>query len=415
MVVLYNLFIRLYYFAILITSLFNKKAKLFLSGRKNNFENLQKQFSSSNKIVWFHAASLGEFEQGRSVIEEFRKKFPEYKILLTFFSPSGYEIRKNFQGADYICYLPFDFKNNVQKFISIVNPQLVFFIKYEFWYNYLKILHDKNIPVYIFSAIFREEQIFFKWYGSFFRNILTYFNHIFVQNEISEKLLASIHIKNVSISGDTRFDRVFQIAQTSKTLPLIEKFKGNNFIVIAGSTWDKDEELLIQYINSKNESTPIKFIIAPHEIKSSNIERILSCITKKSVKYSDAENENIEEKEVLIIDNIGMLSSLYKYSDIAYIGGGLGKGIHNTLEAATYGNPVLFGPNYHRFGEACDLLKYNAGTVIENYNALEIAIDKYYNNSELLKTSSGAAKNYVENNRGATSIILDFIEKENKY
>lgn len=412
MVFIYNICISLYYFTIFIAGFFNKKAGLFITGRKNIFDNIKSQINIKDKIVWFHASSLGEFEQGRPVIEEFRKKYSGYKILLTFFSPSGYEIRKNYQGADYIFYLPFDFKHNVQKFISLINPQLVFFIKYEFWYNYLKTLHNRKIPVYIFSSIFRNEQIFFKWYGGFFRNILKYFNHIFVQNDSSAKLLASIKIKNVSISGDTRFDRVYQILQTSKSLPVIEKFKGSNFVVIAGSTWEKDEELLIQYINSNAESKPIKFIIAPHEIKSANIERLITSITKKTVKFSDAENVNHEDKDVMIIDNIGMLSSLYKYGNIAYIGGGFGKGIHNTLEAAAFGNPVLFGSNYHRFSEACDLIKQNAGTVITDYNTLERTIDHYFNNPVLLKSSSDAAKNYVENNCGATSIILDFIRKE---
>lgn len=412
MVFIYNLLIRLYYITIFFASLFNKKAQLFLAGRKNIFEDLRKKFSVTDKTAWFHASSLGEFEQGRPVIEEFKKKYPEYKILLTFFSPSGYEIRKNYQGADHICYLPFDFKNNARKFISAVNPEVVFFIKYEFWYNYLKILHAKNIKVYIFSAIFRKEQVFFSWYGGFYRKILTFFNHIFVQNEESVKLLSSIHINRASISGDTRFDRVFQIAQTVRDFPWIEKFKENNFVVIAGSTWEKDEDILIQYINAKTESKPIKFIIAPHEIKSENINRLLTQIKKKTIRYSETEKENPDGEEVLIIDNIGMLSSLYKYSNVAYIGGGFGKGIHNTLEAATFGNPVLFGPNYHRFGEAIDLIKLNGANVIPDYHTLEITIDNYFNNPEQLKISSNAAKEYVEKSRGATALILNFITNE---
>ncbi|MBI5218172.1 MAG: polysaccharide pyruvyl transferase family protein [Bacteroidia bacterium] len=410
MAIIYNTFLRFYYFAILFASIFNKKAKLFIAGRKNLFDKIKSRVNSTEKTAWFHAASLGEFEQGRPVIEAFKKKYPDFKILVTFFSPSGYEIRKNYQGADHIFYLPFDFPCNARKFIDIINPRIVFFIKYEYWYNYLCLLHRKKTPIFIFSSNFREGQVFFKWYGHFFRNVLKLFNHIFVQNERSQKLLYSIGINNVTISGDTRFDRVYEIAKQAKQIPLIEKFKQNNFTVIAGSTWEKDEELLVKYINPLPGSKTIKFIIAPHEIKPANIDRIYSSVKKKVLKFSGADETRVENCDVMIIDNIGMLSSLYKYGDIAYIGGGFGRGIHNTLEAATFSNPVMFGPNYHKFQEAKDLVENNAAFVIEEYDALKSTIDSFYDDPALLKKSSDAAREYVEKNRGGTSIIMKHVE-----
>ncbi|HBX51276.1 MAG: 3-deoxy-D-manno-octulosonic acid transferase [Bacteroidetes bacterium RIFOXYA12_FULL_35_11] len=410
MKILYNILVSLYFFAVFVAQFFNKKAKLFIKGRADIFQKIKKQVNSNDKIAWFHAASLGEFEQGYPVMEAFKKKWPEYKILLTFFSPSGYEIRKNYSGADYIFYLPMDFPANAKKFIALVNPKIVFFIKYEFWYNYLSTLKKKNIPVYLFSAIFREDQIFFKWYGTFYRNILTCFSCIFVQNENSKKLLSEIDIKNVTVCGDTRFDRVFEIAMNVKEIPVAAAFSKDAFVIVAGSSWEKDEELLATFFNSLHATDNVKIIIAPHEIKPLNIERIEKIFIAKSIKFSEASEENVIDKNLLIIDNIGMLSSLYKYGKIAFIGGGFGKGIHNTLEAAIFGMPVLFGPNYHKFQEAKDLIEIGAAFSISSQTDIFSVLNTFLNNKEKLKVSSEAARNYVKNGRGGTEVILGSVE-----
>ncbi len=410
MLLFYNIFLVLYSKAIAIAALFNGKAALFTKGRKNIFHKIQSEIKIGENIAWFHAASLGEFEQGRPVIEAFRKERPDYKILLTFFSPSGFEVRKNYSGADYIFYLPMDFPSNAKKFIALVNPKVVFFIKYEFWYNYLSLLKKKNIPVYLFSAIFRENQIFFKWYGAFYRNILTCYKYLFVQNEESKKLLADIGVKNVTVCGDTRFDRVFEIASNAKDIPVVAAFSNNAFVIIAGSTWEKDEEILAAFFNSLPADENVKIIIAPHEIKPDNIERILKLFNAKSIKFSEATEENVSDKRILIIDNIGMLSFLYQYGKIAFIGGGFGKGIHNTLEAATFGMPVLFGPRYHKFQEAKDLISVGAAfsvTTIEDVNSVFYSLMK---NTEKLINASEAARNYVKNGRGGTAAILEGLE-----
>ncbi len=411
MVIFYNIIIHFYFTIIVVAGLFNKKARLFLAGRKNIFFDIQSKIKSTDTIAWFHAASLGEFEQGRSVIEAFRKRHPEFKILLTFFSPSGYEFRKNYQGADFIFYLPFDFKKNAEKFISIVRPEIVFFIKYEYWYNYLNTLKKSGIPVYVFSSIFREDQIFFKWYGGLFRKLLSFFHHLFVQDERSKSLLLTIGINNVTVAGDTRFDRVAEIAEVSKDISIVKQFAGDNLIIIAGSSWQPDETILVDYINSQDEQKAVKFIIAPHEIKPGNINRIMQCCNKKTIKFSEALSVDITGYKVLIIDNIGMLSSLYKYAHIAFIGGGFGKGIHNTLEAAVFGCPLLFGPKYQKFREAHDLIDRKAAIVIHNYSDFKIACDSLYKDREQLETTALAAKNYVKSCMGGTNLILDFVDK----
>lgn len=405
MVVIYNIFIRLYSFAILIASVFNPKARLFVKGRKNIFKKIKQNIDKSHQIVWFHCASLGEFEQGRPVIEELKRKFPNYKILLTFFSPSGYEIRKNYKGADYVFYLPIDTKRNATKFIKAVNPKIVFFVKYEFWYHYLNVLNKKNIPVYIFSAIFRKNQLFFKSYGGFYRKMLQKFNFLFVQNKESKTLLNSINITNVEITGDTRFDRVYSIASQAKNIPIIKAFKQDKKIIIAGSTWKPDEELLIQFINS-GKKDDLKYIIAPHEIFIENIERIEKAINKKAIRYSQADEQNVLDAQVIIIDNIGLLSSLYKYGDIAYIGGGFGKGIHNVLEAATFGLPLIFGTNYHQFNEAVQLINLKAAFVVNNFFDLNKVFNSLLINEKTLQKTGAISKNYVVSNLGATSRIL---------
>ncbi|RLD59100.1 MAG: 3-deoxy-D-manno-octulosonic acid transferase [Bacteroidetes bacterium] len=411
MIFIYNILISLYSFSVRLACVFNPKARFFVKGRKNIFKNINKQIDKSQQIIWFHCASLGEFEQGRPVIEALKQKHPQYKILLTFFSPSGYEIRKNYAGADYIFYLPIDTKRNATKFIKLINPQVVFFVKYEFWYHYLNVLQKKKIPVYIFSAIFRKDQLFFKWYGGFYRKMLQKFDFLFVQNKESKELLNSININNVEITGDTRFDRVYSIASQAKTIPVIEAFKQGKTTIIAGSTWKPDEELLIKFINSEN-NNDLKYIIAPHEIFTENIERIEKSINKKAIRYSQADEKNVLESQVIIIDNIGMLSSLYKYGDIAYIGGGFGKGIHNVLEAATFGLPLFFGTNYKQFNEAVQLVSLKAAFVINNYSSLKNKFKALLTSKMLIKNTGEIAKKYIVSNLGATSKIVTKCEKK---
>lgn len=402
---IYDLGLVIYRMSIRIASIFNGKARLWLKGRENLFANILKQVNPQEKIAWFHCASLGEFEQGRPVIEAFRKQNPECKILLTFFSPSGYEIRKNYDGADYIFYLPMDSKRNAEKFIELINPSVVVFIKYEFWYHFIKTLNNKNIPVYLISANFRSTQIFFKRYGGFFRNLLKYFTYIFVQTSSSKDLLSTIGLNNVSVAGDTRFDRVYSIVKQANRLPVVEKFKQNKTTIIVGSSWKEDEEILIPCLNQTFHD--VKWIIAPHEIHDENLSRIISNINKRIVRYSEMNRENASDFDVLLIDNIGMLSSLYYYGDIAYIGGGFGKGIHNILEAATFGIPVIFGPNFKKFHEAVELIKQEGAFSIRSFEELMNTLDTLLQNQELLDTAGKIAKKFIENSLGATNIIVE--------
>ena len=366
----YQIAIYGYSLTIRIASFFNKKAGLWINGRNDIFKNLEKAIDPNERIAWFHAASLGEFEQGRPVIEAFRQKFPGFKILLTFFSPSGYEIRKNYSGADYIFYLPPDTKPNAKRFIETVKPEIAVFIKYEFWFNYLKILYDKDLPVFVISAIFRKEQHFFKWYGGWFRKMLKSITMFFVQNEESKELLQSIGIENVTISGDTRFDRVSAIAGSLKTFPPVEKFAGNTKVFLAGSTWPRDEELILRLANDL--AGKMKFIIAPHEIGHERIASITRLFSGfKVLKFSESNESSFAGAHILIIDGMGFLSGLYRYCHIAYIGGGFGKGIHNILEAATFGKPVIFGPKYDKFQEATDLTKLKGAFSVSTAKELE--------------------------------------------
>ena len=365
MAFIYNFFIHLYRLIIHFASLFNKKARLWVQGRKNIFENLRIDIGNQKNIVWFHAASLGEFEQGRPVLEGFKKKFPEYKILLTFFSPSGYEIRKNYKEADFVYYLPLDLNKYVDQFLSIVQPKFVFFIKYEFWFNYLKKLNILQIPVFIISANFRKNQHFFKWYGGWFRNNLRNIEWFFVQNQNSKQLLNSIGINNATVSGDTRFDRVVEIASNPQKFPLVEEFVRNNFILLAGSTWPEDEKMLT-YLFSINIPN-FKLIIAPHEIHEDHILQIEKIYSNhKTIRFSKADKAEIANYNILIIDGMGFLSSLYQYCMLAYIGGGFGKGIHNILEAVTFGKPVVFGPKYQKFMEAVEMVKKGGAFTFRN-------------------------------------------------
>jgi 3-deoxy-D-manno-octulosonic-acid transferase len=396
---IYSLLIRLF-------SLFNEKAKLFVQGRKNWKENLSSKIDGNSKYIWFHCSSLGEFEQGRPVIEELKSQFPEYKIALTFFSPSGYEIRKNYPLADVVAYLPLDTKRNAQTFLEIVKPEKAFFVKYEFWYFYISELKRRNIPLYIISAIFRDNQQFFKnsHWGLWYRNILFKVDHLFVQNEKSGELLKSAGLSNFTITGDTRFDRVAAIARDSKKLPIVEKFKGNSILIIAGSTWKPDEELLAAFIN---QSANIKFIIAAHEVSATNINRIHQLLKKPAISFSKVTETEIDKYDVLIIDSVGLLSSLYRYGDVAYIGGGFGVGIHNILEAATFGLPVIFGPNYKKFKEAVDLISEGGAFSISNAGELRQTLNTLINDKNEHGKATEICRNYVAKNVGSTKHIVE--------
>jgi 3-deoxy-D-manno-octulosonic-acid transferase len=405
MTLLYNIGIFLYSLSIRIVSLFNQKAKFFIQGRKNWKETLQNKMEKDARYIWFHCASLGEFEQGRPVIEEIKKQFPEFKIVLTFFSPSGYEIRKNYAGADVVSYLPIDTKANAKAFLSIVKPEKAFFIKYEFWYFFITELKKQNIPLYLFSAIFRENQLFFKNtpLGNWYKKSLFQFEHFFVQNKLSAQLLKNIGLTNITVSGDTRFDRVAAIAKGAKEIPVVEKFKGNSLLIIAGSTWKPDEELLIEFINKNKD---VKLIIAPHEVSDANVNRIHELLINPAISFSKINENEMDGYQVLIIDSIGLLSSLYQYGSIAYIGGGFGVGIHNILEAATFGMPIVFGPNYKRFKEAVDLTSIGGAISITNLTELKHTFNRLISDKRVLNKAAQKSEHYVEENVGSTKLII---------
>lgn len=406
MAIIYHLGIFFYQFVVRVFALFDKKAAQFVKGRKNWEKSLKSKIDPEASYLWFHCASLGEFEQGRPVIEAVKDRYPQYKIVLTFFSPSGYEIRKNYDGADVVTYLPVDTRHNARIFLDLVNPQKAFFVKYEFWYNYISALKQRRIPLFLISGIFRENQQFFKntpW-GLWYRKMLNGFEHFFVQNEKSAKLLENIRLKNFTIAGDTRFDRVAAIAQNAKTFENVDKFRGDTLTVIAGSTWKPDEELLAAFINN---STNIKFIIAPHEVHPSNINRIHQLLKKPAISFSKAQNNDLSSYDVLIIDSIGILSSLYQYGNLAYIGGGFGVGIHNILEAATFKLPIVFGPNYKKFQEAVDLVAQKGAFSIGNAEELNRTFNKLLSDKMTLKNASDVCKNYVEKNVGSTKLIIN--------
>ena len=395
---LYHISILIYGLLIKVVALFNSKAKLFIDGRKNIFERIKAGVNTNERPIWFHFASLGEFEQGRPVLEEIKRTKPQEKIIITFFSPSGYEIRKTYALADGIFYLPLDTATNAKRFIQLVNPKMAIFTKYEFWPNYFHTVADQNIPLYIISGIFRENQIFFKWYGGFYKNVLKQVTYFFVQNDESATLLKKIGLLNVVVSGDTRFDRVYENAQHPKELPIIQQFCGTASVIIAGSTWPVDEKQLVA-LAEKHPNW--KIIIAPHEIDVSHIKEIEQMFPA-AVKFSDLKIETVNvTANILIIDNIGMLSSLYQYGKIAYIGGGFGVGIHNTLEAAAFGLPVIFGPNYQKFQEAKDLIAIGAAKSVENTEEL-LAAFEHFNTNDQGKT----ALDYVAKKKGATDMIM---------
>ena len=406
---MYSLLIHLYAFVVELASPFHRKARMMRLGQWKTNGILREKIDRNAKYIWFHASSLGEFEQGRPMMEKIKADYPQYKILLTFFSPSGYEVRKNYVGADVVCYLPFDTPYRVRKFIQLANPYMAIFIKYEFWANYLGELHKRNIPTYIISAIFRPKQIFFRWYGKPYRKVLTYFNHLFVQDKASEKLLAKYNIANVSVMGDTRFDRVIDVRNMARPIPLVEQFvtDGNGDrrqTLVVGSSWPQDEAFILNYINEHPE---IKLIIAPHEIDRPHLLDIHSQIKRPSIRLSEANEKNIQQKDCLIIDSFGLLSSIYRYGEIAYIGGGFGKSIHNILEAAVYGIPVIFGPKFDKFKEAKDIIASGGGFTISSPQEFPILMDKLLPNRQQLQSAGKIAGDFVSTNAGATDKILE--------
>ena len=403
---LYTIIVFVATFFLKIAAVFSKKIKLFVDGRKQTFRKIS-SLKNANTI-WFHAASLGEFEQAIPIIEELKKSHKSYKILVTFFSPSGYEVRRNYKLADVVCYLPLDSKANAQKFIATVNPTVAIFIKYEFWPNFLKELKKKEIPTILVSGIVREQQVFFKWYGGFMRKSLEAFHHFFVQNNTSKDLLESINFTNVTIAGDTRFDRVSKILEQDNSLGFITEFKNNQYTIVAGSTWQEDEDLLVNYINN-NASENEKFIIAPHNIKSDAILDLQKSIDKKSVLFSDKADKKLKEYQVFIIDTIGILTKIYAAADLVYVGGGLKTGLHNILEPATFGVPVIIGDKFDKFQEAVDLVKIGGCISIKNqaeFNKNFIALKNDANCRSLIGNIN---KKYIEDNLGATSIIMNYL------
>lgn len=406
MVFFYNIFIQLYLLGIKVAALRNKKAKEWITGRKNWYEELKQKINPADKIVWVHCASAGEFEQGKPVIEEIKKIYPDHKVLVSFFSPSGYGAGKKYSHADFITYLPADTRWNAKRFIELVKPELGIFVKYEYWYHHLSVAAFHHIPVLMVSAIFRKEQLFFKWYGKIYRQMLLLFRQVFVQDEASMKILKDHAVTHCVISGDTRFDRVKKITESFSEIPLIKEWIGNELVIVAGSTWPEDENILSEYLKNKS----IKLIVAPHEINESHLKQI-ERLFPDAIRYSTlAHSQN--NSRVLIIDNMGMLSRLYHYATITYIGGGFNKsGIHNTLEAAVHGKPVLFGPNYQKFREARDLIATGGGFSISTAEEFKTKADHLLNDPQVLSKACNASKNYVESNLGATQKILQYIQE----
>ncbi|WP_343696781.1 glycosyltransferase N-terminal domain-containing protein [Flavobacterium sp.] len=408
MLFLYNLTIHIAGFFLRIIALFSPKIKLFVEGRKNVFSTLEEKIKPGDKTIWFHSASLGEYEQGLPVIEKIKEKYPSHKIIVTFFSPSGYEIRKNNTVADVTIYLPLDTKNNAKKFLKLAHPEFAFFIKYEFWLNYLKELEKSKTPTYLISGIFRDSQMFFKWYGGFYRKALKAFTYFFVQNESSKQKIEAIGFKNVIVSGDTRFDRVAAILERDNTLDYIENFKDGKQAIVIGSSWPKDEILIAEYINQAPEN--VKFIIAPHNIKADQIASLKSQIAKPTILFSEKENKDLSHYNVFIIDTIGLLTKIYSYGTVAYVGGGFGNpGIHNILEPATFGIPIVIGPNYSKFSEAVSLVELGGCISIATNSELKEILDRLLNDENFLTEKSAICRSFIQNNKGATNTILKVV------
>ena len=413
MLFLYNLVVVLASQLLKLVAVFSPKMRLFVEGRKSVFETLASKIQTSDKTIWFHAASLGEYEQGLPVIEAIKQEFPNHKIVVSFFSPSGYEVRKNNTVADVTVYLPLDSISNAKQFVKLVHPEMVFFIKYEYWPNYLNELKNQNIKTYLISGILRENQAFFKWYGGFYRNALKTFDYFFVQNESSKKLLQSIEFNNVKVSGDTRFDRVVSILERDNSLDFIEEFQDNKTTIVIGSSWPKDESLLVNYINQSSDD--VKFIIAPHNIKQDQILNLKNQIQKKTILFSDVEARliaSLQEYNVFIIDTIGILTKIYSYADIAYVGGGFGNpGVHNILEPATFGVPVIIGPNYSHFAEATALVNMEGCISIQHQTQLNEAFDLLLHNEDERLEKGHICSTFVQMNKGATQTIMKHIKE----
>lgn len=404
---IYDLAIRFYSNVVKSVSPLHKKAKLMVDGQRQTFNILREKIDPNANYIWFHASSLGEFEQGRPLMEKIKKQYPQYKILLTFFSPSGYEVRKNYEGADVICYLPFDNKSDVRLFLDLARPVMAIFIKYEFWANYLTELKKRQIPTFIISAIFRREQLFFKGYGKKYLNLLFCFNHIFVQDDASKQLLNEFGVTDVTACGDTRFDRVIDVFNQAKQLPLVANFAQSakdqhQLTLVAGSSWPQDEEIFVKYFNAHPDT---KLIIAPHEIHKEHIASIQSLLKRTSVLLSQATEVSISKADCIIVDSFGLLSSIYRYGDIAYIGGGFGSGIHNTLEAAVYGVPVIIGPKYQKFKEARDLIACGGAFCVTDAAGFDALMNRFRSDESFLVNAGAASGTYVMSNKGATEVI----------
>jgi 3-deoxy-D-manno-octulosonic-acid transferase len=408
MIFIYDLFVRLISYLLPIAALFSPKLRLFVDGRKGVIDLLREKIMAEDKTIWIHAASLGEYEQGLPVMEALKSKYPSHKIVLTFFSPSGYEVRKNNNIADVTVYLPLDTRSNARNFLKAVHPDMVLFIKYEYWPNYLKQLQSSKILTYLISGIFRKNQAFFKWYGGFYRNALKAINHFFVQNEVSKELLLGIGFHNTTVSGDTRFDRVAAILEKDNTLDFIESFKSNSTVVVAGSTWPKDEELLSEFINA---SHGVKFIIAPHNIKPAEIQRFSESLTRRTVIYSDRQGKQLRDYEVFIIDTVGILTKIYSYADIAYVGGGFGNpGVHNILEPATFGVPIVMGPNFSHFAEAVALHSMGGALSVSDSNSLDETLQLLIRNEDERYEKGHICSTFVQMNRNATATIMRHLD-----
>ncbi|RIV35533.1 3-deoxy-D-manno-octulosonic acid transferase [Flagellimonas lutimaris] len=406
---LYNILINIAWVGLKVVALFNAKIKLFVKGRKNSFPILKEKIASNSKSIWVHVASLGEFEQGLPILERLRTKYPEHKLVLSFFSPSGYEVKKNTTVADVVVYLPMDSNSKVKRFLNLINPELAIFVKYEVWPNYLYHLKKRKIPTILVSAIFSKRQIYFKSYGRFMRKSLDTFSHFFVQDEKSKKLLESIGFNNATIGGDTRLDRVSEILKRNNQLDFMNRFKNNQLCLVAGSTWPEDEELLINHINNTKEK--MKFVIAPHEIKPAHIEKITSALQKRTILYSEIGSQNLKEFDILVVDTIGLLTKIYSYANIAYVGGGFATGLHNTMEPAVFGIPIIIGPQFEGFKEAKDLVKEGGIIPISSQGSFNNLMSELLDNPVSIKNIGEINSNYINSNRGAANLIMQHISK----
>ena len=406
---IYNILTHLSWLVLKGIALFQPKMRLFVSGRKNTFDQLRSSITPNSKCIWMHVASLGEFEQGLPILEQLRQQYPNHKLVLSFFSPSGYEVKKNTSAADVVVYLPMDTRSNASQFVDLMNPAMAIFIKYEIWPNYLHQLRQRKIPTLLVSAIFSKRQVFFKPYGGFMRNSLHSFSHFFVQDDTSKTLLQSIGFANSTVSGDTRFDRVYEILNRDSHLDFMEQFKGNQPCLVAGSTWPEDEKILVDYINSSDKG--VKFVLAPHKIKPDHIEQLLESISKKTICYSNIDNQNLMDFDVLIVDTIGLLTKIYSYAQIAYVGGGFATGLHNTLEPAVYGIPVVIGPNYEGFKEAEDLVDLKGVLPVSSSSELKTTLDRFLENPDVLENTGKINSTYITQNVGATPLIMEHIDQ----